>query len=56
MTGSKIPEEFNTPEDMTDEIFKTLDKDSDDQISLEEFLESANKVQILVDILQIDPE
>ena len=55
MTNSKIPEEFATPENMTKKIFKLLDKDSDNKISLHEFVEGAEKVQIIVDILQCDP-
>ncbi|CAC5386215.1 Frequenin-1,Neurocalcin homolog,Neurocalcin-delta A,Neurocalcin-delta B,Neuronal calcium sensor 1,Hippocalcin-like protein 4,Neuron-specific calcium-binding protein hippocalcin,Hippocalcin-like protein 1,Neurocalcin-delta,Visinin-like protein 1,Neurocalcin [Mytilus coruscus] len=56
MTGSKIPHEFNSPEDMTEKIFKILDKNSDNRISQQEFIEGADKVQILVDILQCNPD
>ncbi|XP_071144206.1 neurocalcin homolog [Mytilus edulis] len=56
MTGSKIPPEFKSPEDMTEKIFKILDNNSDNRISQQEFIEGADKVQILVDILQCNPD
>ena len=55
MTNSKLPKEFATTEDMTRNIFKILDKNSDNQISLEEFVDGAGKVQVILDILQCDP-
>ena len=55
MTNSKLPKEFATTEDMTRNIFKILDKNSDNQISLEEFVDGAEKVQVILDILQCDP-
>jgi hypothetical protein len=52
MTGSNIPDEFKSAEDMTKHVFGIMDTNSDNQISLEEFLEGARKAQIIVDILQ----
>ena len=55
MTNSKLPKEFSTPQEMTRNIFKVLDKNSDNKISLEEFVDGAEKVQVILDILQCDP-
>lgn len=56
MTSSKLPEGFTTVQDMTRHIFLVLDKNFDNRISLDEFIEGASKVQVIVDILQCDPE
>ncbi len=56
MTGSNIPDGFKSAEDMTKQVFGIMDTNSDNQISLEEFLEGARKAQIIVDILQCDPD
>lgn len=55
MTG-KVPQEYKSPEDMAEKIFKMLDKNSDSAISQQEFIEGADKVQILVDFLSCDPD
>ncbi|XP_052075245.1 neurocalcin homolog isoform X2 [Mytilus californianus] len=55
MTG-KVPQEFKSPEDMAEKIFNMLDKNSDSAISQQEFIEGADKVQILVDLLSCDPD
>ncbi|XP_063410071.1 neurocalcin-delta B-like [Mytilus trossulus] len=55
MTNSRLPEEFTSIENMTKNIFNVLDKNSDNQISLDEFIEGAEKIQFVIDILQCDP-
>jgi Ca2+-binding EF-hand superfamily protein len=37
-----------------DEIFKVMDKNHDDRISLQEFIESASKDRSLVSVLELD--
>lgn len=55
MTNAKLPAEFISAENMTLKIFEVLDKNCDNQISYEEFVEGAEKVQVIIDILQCDP-
>lgn len=56
MTRSNLPSEFKSPEHMTSRVFETLDIDCNNEISQQEFLEGAHKVQFIIDILQCDPD
>ncbi|XP_064841675.1 guanylyl cyclase-activating protein 2-like [Oncorhynchus masou masou] len=52
--GNPSETENLTPDQITDRIFDLVDKNKDSQISLEEFLDGAQKDQWVLDQLQLD--
>lgn len=55
MINCNLPSEFSSSRDLTKTIFKVLDKDRDSRITLDEFLDGAQNINIVVNILQCNP-
>lgn len=56
MTQAITPDELNTPDKMTDKLFKEYDQNSDGKISWQEFYEGAKRDPVIVHLLQCDPD
>ncbi|KAK3589652.1 hypothetical protein CHS0354_015150 [Potamilus streckersoni] len=55
MTNCMISDKMDHPDQLTDDLFKSIDSNHDEKITWEEFIRGASHLPIIVNLLECDP-